>query len=281
MTKAAVYIDLDNMLGYCYSLQYPFAPEKIKKKLEDFYSFSEVEAKAYGNIKTAISHLDGFLTESEVCKTLEDAGVKYVPSEGKKNSADLMLSLEALQDKDGYHTAVIVSSDADFNPLVEKLKGEGKEVLLIKMFGPKGFDATKEPTPTILYRWCLIDGMSCWERPDKDSTIISYRNTLEYRLKMPLPTRKRISKVFIAAEYSFCEGINLSALAEKIPDKDAFKILRASLFGGGFTSDRKNKYVLRTMETRAEDYFYRRCKQIVRQANQGIVDTDALYRVFI
>lgn len=279
--RAAIYIDLDNMLGYCYSLKYEFSPSAIKRKMEGLYYFSVVEAKAYGNIKAALSHLEGFLAESEVCRALEEAGVKYVPSEGKKNSADLILSLDALQDKDKYEAAVIVSSDADFNPLVEKLQGEGKEVVLVKMFKPEDFKPEETKVQTILYRWCLVDDQNWNPQLDKDGTIISYRNALEYKLKMALPTRKRVSSVFHDARYAFYRGMNLSDLAEKIPDKDAFKILRTSLFGGGFTSAKHNKYILLSMERRAEDYFYDRCTSIIRQVNNGIVDTDALRRVFL
>ena len=129
--RAALYIDLDNMLGYCFSLGYRYKPRAIVQFVKD-NGDELVSAKSFGSITSALAHLDHFMSEETAIALLDSAGIEYQPCTGKKNTADLALSLDALVDHSQYDTLYIVSSDADFLPLTEKLTAMGKSVVCIR-----------------------------------------------------------------------------------------------------------------------------------------------------
>lgn len=271
MMRASLYIDLDNMLGYCYALRYPFEPEKFKKLIKDDHF---VIAKAYGNIENAVSHFDGFLSEKDVLRKLQDHGIKYIQSEGKKNSADLALSLDALQELTYYDKLFIVSSDNDFNPLLQRVKKAGITPTIVKMFKPKQNESNG--VSTVFYGELCDENLKNLEL---DSVIIAYRNTLERILKMPLPSKDKIERVFAHARKLNYFDYNLYELSSLIPEKDAFKILKTSAYKGGIKQRRGEK--ITSISVNAENAFCRQCKVILKRANKENFDDLAFKNLFL
>lgn len=258
--RAGLYIDLDNMLGYCYSLTYPFKPDVLIKQVEKSGSVLAV-ARAYGSISDAISHLDRFLSEEEILQALDEACIVYVPSQGKKNTADLNLSLDAMEEMNKFDTLWIVSSDADFQPLTEKANNFGKEVVRVKMFNNEG-----EANKVIYYP----DLFGLKLDPGEDSKVLLYRNILESVLKMSIPSYAKVRSVLDLARQEFTSGVSLTELASSIPSRDAFKILKTVIFGRGFYSLPDNKYVLMSIKEpneklNLESAFYRQCYFILKK----------------
>jgi len=276
--KAALYIDLDNMLGYCYSLGYRFKPRSLVQFITERGDTLEI-AKSFGSIKSALSHLGFFMSEDACLGLLRAAGIEHVSCAGKKNSADLSLSLEALTDNESYDVLYIVSSDADFLPLTEKLTALGKKVVCIRMFQPQ--NATECAGLTEVYYHDIL-GISVEE--GFDVKVLVYRNVVESVLKSPLVRPEQLEEVMKDVLEKFVPGQTLANLASAIGRKDAFKIIRTALYGKAFVSDPADKTVLLAVRDGLDGLlsaYYRQCQFILRRHLKGPLDEDALNKTFM
>ena len=276
--KAALYIDLDNMLGYCYSLGYRFKPRSLVQYIQDRGDTLAI-AKSFGSVKSALSHLGFFMSEDACLGLLRAAGIEHVSCAGKKNSADLSLSLEAMTDQDSYDVLYIVSSDADFLPLTEKLTEAGKRVVCIRMFQPQS--RTDCPGLTEIYYHDIL-GISVEE--GFDVKVLVYRNVVESVLKMPLARPDQLEEIMQDAADKFVPGQTLANLANSIGRKDAFKILRTALYGKAFVSDPEDKSVLLAVREGVnglQSAYYRQCQFILRRHLKGPLNEDALNKTFM
>ena len=276
--RAALYIDLDNMLGYCYSLGYRYKPRAVVQFVKD-NGDELVSAKSFGSITSALAHLDHFMSEETAIALLDSAGIKYQSCTGKKNTADLALSLDALADHSQYDTLYIVSSDADFLPLTEKLVAMGKSVVCIRMFKPSS------PTKTKGFREVYYhDLLGISVEDGLDVKALVYRNVLESVLKMPLTRPFFLEKLMREVIEKFVPGQTLASLASSLSMKDAFKILRTALYGKAFISDPSDKTVLLALSGNLQDLqsaYYRQCQFILRRYLKGPISEDALNKMFM
>lgn len=276
--KAALYIDLDNMLGYCYSLGYRFKPRSLVQFIAERGDALEI-AKSFGSIKSALSHLGFFMGEDACLGLLRASGIEHVSCAGKKNSADLSLSLEALTDQDSYDVLYIVSSDADFLPLTEKLTAIGKKVVCIRMFQPQS--RTECEGLTEIYYHDIL-GISVEE--GFDVKVLVYRNIVESVLKSPLARPEQLEEIMQDVMDKFVPGQTLANLASSIGRKDAFKIIRTALYGKAFVSDPSDKTVLLAVRDGLDGLlsaYYRQCQFILRRHLKGPLDEDALNKTFM
>ena len=279
MAAAALYIDLDNMLGYCYSLSYPFAPEVLTSFIKE-QGDELVFAKGYGSISSALPHLDNFLDEEEIHNRLCRARIIYAHCAGKKNTADLTMSLDALSALDGYEILYLVSSDADFQPLADRLAEQGKRVVFIRLFQPYARKSQSSFVKEVLYPNLLgittEDGL--------DAKALVYREILESILKMAFINPERLKEITAEAVVQFTPGIHLSDLARCIARKDAFKVLRTALLGRGFMSDPVNKNLLLAIRGGRDDLrsaFYRQCFYLLKKNLVDGVSEPALNKTFM
>ena len=276
--RAALYIDLDNMLGYCYSLSYRFQPRSLVQYIAEQGDILRV-AKSFGSVKSALSHLGFFMGEDAVLGLLRASNIEHVSCAGKKNSADLSLSLEAITDHESYDALYIVSSDADFMPLTEKLTELGKKVVCIRMFQPQ--NPTEHKGLTEIYYHDIL-GISV--EGGFDVKVLVYRNVIESVLKMPLARPAQLEEIMQDVLEKFVPGQTLASLANSVGRKDAFKILRTALYGKAFLSDASDKTVLLSVRDGLyglQSAYYRQCQFILRRHLKGPLDEDALNKAFM
>ena len=277
--KAALYIDLDNMLGYCYSLSYRFDPQAVVSYIES-KGDKLVLSKSYGSISAALQHLDNFLDEETVISRLHKAGIIYAHCSGRKNTADLALSLDALSTIDEFEILYLVSSDADFQPLVDRLADQGKRIVFIRMFYPNvssdnGLTISETLYPSIL-------GLDTEE--GLDIRVLIYRDIIESVLKTSIISPDRLKEIIQEVFVQFESGISLYDLAKAVAKKDAFKVLRTALLGRGFVSDHDNKNILLAIKGGPEDLrsaFYRQCFFILRKKIPVEVSSHAMDKAFM
>lgn len=276
--RAALYIDLDNMLGYCYSLGYRYKPRAIVQYIKDCGD-ELCTAKSFGSVNSALAHLDHFMSEDAVSTLLYSAGIEHQSCAGKKNTADLALSLDALVDQEQYDTLYIVSSDADFLPLTEKLTAMGKTVVCIRMFKPS--TPTKAKGFREVYYHDLL-GISVEDGLDVKALV--YRNVVESVLKTPITRPLFLESLMLEVVDKFVPGQTLASLASAVAKKDAFKILRTALYGKAFLSDPSDKTVLLALSGNVRDLqaaYYRQCQFILRRYLKGTLSEDALNKMFM
>lgn len=276
--KAALYCDLDNMLGYCYSLSYPFIPSV----LTDFIRKEGNEltiAKCYGSIDRALPHLENFLGKEQILENLQKAHIEYVSCSGRKNSADLNLSLDALSMAGTYDILYLLSSDSDFLPLVDVLSKQDKKVVVIRMFKPVNCytnDSIKEVTYPSLLGMKDIGGL--------DAKVLVYRDILESVLKMSLIGPDSLKEIMNLAWNNFKAGIELTCLAKRIEHKDAFRILKTAFFGRGFMTEKEHREVLLSIRGTGPDdlrsAFYRQCFYILKKNISEEIDEKAMNKTF-
>jgi hypothetical protein len=219
------------------------------------------------------------MSEETAIALLDSAGIEYQPCTGKKNTADLALSLDALVDHSQYDTLYIVSSDADFLPLTEKLTAMGKSVVCIRMFKPSS------PTRTKGFREVYYhDLLGISVEDGLDVKALVYRNVVESVLKMPITRPLFLEKLMLEVMEKFVPGQTLASLAASLSMKDAFKILRTALYGKAFISDPADKTVMLALSGNLQDLqaaYYRQCQFILRRYLKGPISEDALNKMFM
>lgn len=283
MKIASLYIDLDNMLGYCYALNLKFRPDLIKRFILNNHYMKIIKARAYGNLDAALPHFAGFyLSKEDILSELEKNDIEFFPLSGKKNYADLALSLDAMLEANDYDITYLVSSDTDFVPLFNKLLDMDKMIFWIRMFKPENSLKDLDYRVKIKYYRQILSldspdaDIPCYT--DMDYNIIKYRNFLEKCLGMDLPTKSRVSEICNLAKGKFYSGMSLTELADLVDDKDAFKILRTALYGGGFRY--KALSLLLEIKPNISENFYFQCENLVKRRYKFIC-ADAFRRTFI
>lgn len=277
--RAALYIDIDNMLGYCYSLSYSFSP----KSVIDFIGVSGhdvVQARSYGSIPSALSHLDDFMKEEDILSVLKRTGIHHTSCSGKKNTADLTLSLEAMSNSQKYDIMYIVSSDADFIPLAHQLEKIGKKVVSIRMFQPLKPKLEVNSTTDIYYPALIGKTVE----PGLDVQVLIYRDIVESVLKMPLMNPNALTTIMELTLRNFIPGMSIGALAGTVGKKGTYKVLKTAFFGKGFVADKYDRKILLSTcggvkELRSA--YYRQCEFILKKAIRGKLSAKALNKMFM
>lgn len=249
--KAALYIDLDNMLGYCYSLNYAFLPDKLVE-----YATKEGDdlciKKSYGDIDAFLRAVTYPISKESVLSRLEKVGIEHTNLGGRKNSADLALAVDLVSNKDEFDKLYLVSSDNDFSYVLDQFPE--KDVTRIRMF--KTDESITYPE---------IVGIDTPSGIDMGALI--YKNTLEHILKCTLPSFEEVQGVCREAVRNIRAGMTLVELADSISLAKAYKIIMTAYFGRGFLSESGYLLAIRDRGTAEElqSAFYRQCEFLLRR----------------
>jgi len=148
--QIAVFVDVENLIGFCNELQMPINLADVLEKLRDEGRI--VVRRSFGDISKSLSATDQSRAVDNVRRMLRDNLFFHedIPYKNAfKNSADMRLAVEAL------HTAftfpsiskfAVISGDSDYVPLFLKLKEQNKTVI--------GITGSERHTADIYRRAC-------------------------------------------------------------------------------------------------------------------------------
>jgi uncharacterized LabA/DUF88 family protein len=130
--KIALFVDVENFIGYSYDLRLPVDLAPVIKKLTE--TGRVLFRRSFGDLNQSLGATQQFNRLNHVRQMLQRNLVQHedVPYDSKyKNSSDIRLAVEALSiafSHPDITTFAIVSSDRDYIPLFAKLRELGKNV---------------------------------------------------------------------------------------------------------------------------------------------------------
>lgn len=130
--KIALFVDVENFIGFSYDLRLPIDLAPVIKKLTE--TGRVLFRRSFGDLNQSLGATQQFNRLNHVRQMLQRNLVQHedVPYDSKyKNSSDVRLAVEALSIAFNYPditTFAIVSSDRDYIPLFAKLRELGKSV---------------------------------------------------------------------------------------------------------------------------------------------------------
>jgi uncharacterized LabA/DUF88 family protein len=130
--KIALFVDVENFIGYSYDLRLPVDLAPVIKKLTE--TGRVLFRRSFGDLNQSLGATQQFNRLNHVRQMLQRNLVQHedVPYDSKyKNSSDIRLAVEALSiafSHPDITTFAIVSSDRDYIPLFAKLREMGKNV---------------------------------------------------------------------------------------------------------------------------------------------------------
>ncbi|MBC8029972.1 MAG: NYN domain-containing protein [Pyrinomonadaceae bacterium] len=130
--KIALFVDVENFIGYSYELRLPVDLAPVIKKLTE--TGRVLFRRSFGDLNQSLGATQQYNRLNHVRQMLQRNLVQHedVPYDGKyKNSSDIRLAVEALSiafSHPDITTFAIVSSDRDYIPLFAKLRELGKSV---------------------------------------------------------------------------------------------------------------------------------------------------------
>lgn len=129
MEQIALFVDIENVIGFSEELDLPIDLDPIVKKLTE--SGTITVRRSFGDINQSTK--DNRMTHF-VRQMLQRNGVQHedIPFEGRKNSADMRLAVEAIWIAFTYPNITkfaIISNDRDYFPLFQKLRELGRQVI--------------------------------------------------------------------------------------------------------------------------------------------------------
>lgn len=137
--KVYVFIDGENLFYAQQSLGWRISYAKLMKYFQQECGLT-VKCFIYKGIdennvkqKVFLDMLDinGYILRTKVVKVIKDETGKNF----WKGNLDIELALEAVEFKDKFDTAILISGDSDFAVLLEKLKKAGKRVIVMSTRG--------------------------------------------------------------------------------------------------------------------------------------------------
>lgn len=135
--KVAVFIDAENIYFTEKSLKWRISYSKLIKYLKQecrdvtCYAYKGVDENSLGsrNIVRIMENYGYHVKTKPIKKINTDGRVKW------KGNLDMELGLEMLGMIETYDTAILMSGDSDFAPVLEKLKWAGKKILVMSAKG--------------------------------------------------------------------------------------------------------------------------------------------------
>lgn len=148
--QIAVFVDIENLIGFCTELQLPIDLADVLEKLKEEGRITV--RRSFGDIVKALSAVGQLHESTKVRRMLRDnlfshEDIPYVTQH--KNSADMRLAVEALYTAFALPNITkfaIVSGDSDYVPLFLKLKEQSRSVI--------GITGSEKRTPIIYRRSC-------------------------------------------------------------------------------------------------------------------------------
>lgn len=130
LKRTALLIDIENLIGTAREIALPIDVSRIVEKLLE--SCRLAIRRSYGDLDAAVR--GDWDLKKQVRASLVDnlVQIEDVPSVGRKNSADIKLTVDAVAtaySRPDIDQFAIVSSDRDYVPLVLKLRELGREVI--------------------------------------------------------------------------------------------------------------------------------------------------------
>ncbi|MBS1770191.1 MAG: NYN domain-containing protein [Acidobacteria bacterium] len=148
--QIAVFLDVENLIGFCTNLQLPIDIADVIEKLKDDGRITV--RRSFGDIKRSLVGTNLSHEEDKVRRMLRDhlflhEDIPYITQ--YKNSADMRLAVEALYTAftiPSISKFAIISGDSDYVPLFLKLKEQNKTVI--------GITGSDRSTAVIYRRAC-------------------------------------------------------------------------------------------------------------------------------
>lgn len=145
--RIALFIDLDNFVGFCSSLGLPI---DLSLEINRLTELGKVTiSRSYGDIyKLPISNVQ----KQELRKMLQNNLIQHedIPYQnGYKNASDIRLVVDVLStiySNEDINLVAVVAADRDFIPLFTELKKIGKEII--------GIGGSRDNTPELIVKSC-------------------------------------------------------------------------------------------------------------------------------
>ena len=139
LKRTAIFIDASNVyysqksLGWQIDYQKLFNFFKQETNLVKAYFYSGVVSKNKGQQKF-FSKMEqfGYIVKTKEVKWIKDKQKKIIKGKG---NLDIELALDMVLESNNFDTAILISGDSDFEPIVQHLKGKSKKVIVISSRG--------------------------------------------------------------------------------------------------------------------------------------------------
>jgi len=136
--KVYVFIDAENVF-YCQrTLDWHISYEKLIKYLKDeceevkCFVYSGVDENNTGQRKFLdMLDINGYIVRTKSVKKIDLGHNEYK----WKGNLDIELALEMVELADGYDTAVLITGDSDFAPVIDRIKKKRKRVIVMSTKG--------------------------------------------------------------------------------------------------------------------------------------------------